>query len=422
MIIRTFSNSTLDYDPDLGHTTLEELLVFTGLVLWTLQGNISDSLYTVYIEGLMLSCVRYFVMLLFLTAIMLTEKSYRIRLLALLAAGGIFLLELEHMAADGINLLQLFLMVLACRNVSFRKVCRVMFWSGLACFLLIIAGSWSGLIYREPMSFDSDRMREYLGYIYPTFGPIRFFGLTACGLYGYTDPSAYERDQTRSRGVPWPVLIIACAVNLVLYELTDTNLILFIVLAFLILYALCVKCRLDLFHDCFPIRLMAAVIMPALCAFVWYISDRYNANIPMWVRIDEFSHSRVRLNHQGIVKYGVHLLGQQVVVNSDQTDMDKYFYIDSGYMKALLSYGIIFTALLLLVYMLIFRAAIRIGDRVLCIWIFCIALYSVFNNLLTSPLSNCSFLGIWYAARILRDYSRKKREGTLEAFYEQSQC
>ena len=108
MIIRTFSNSTLDYDPDLGHTTLEELLVFTGLVLWTLQGNISDSLYTVYIEGLMLSCVRYFVMLLFLTAIMLTEKSYRIRLLALLAAGGIFLLELEHMAADGINLLQLF--------------------------------------------------------------------------------------------------------------------------------------------------------------------------------------------------------------------------------------------------------------------------------------------------------------------------
>ena len=66
--------------------------------------------------------------------------------------------------------------------------------------------------------------------------------------------------------------------------------------------------------------------------------------------------------------------------------------------------------------------SIRIGDRVLCIWIFCIALYSVFNNLLTSPLSNCSFLGIWYAARILRDYSRKKREGTLEAFYEQSQC
>ena len=80
--------------------------------------------------------------------------------------------------------------------------------------------------------------------------------------------------------------------------------------------------------------------------------------------------------------------------------MDKYFYIDSGYMKALLSYGIIFTALLLLVYMLIFRAAIRIGDRVLCIWIFCIALYSVFNNLLTSPLSNCSFLGIWYAVRM----------------------
>jgi hypothetical protein len=295
-----------------------------------------------------------------------------------------------------------------------------MFWSGLVSFLLIIAGSWSGLIYREPMSFDSDRMREYLGYIYPTFGPIRFFGLTACGLYGYTDPSAYERGQTRGRGVPWLVLAAACAVNLVLYELTDTNLVLFIVLAFLVLYALCVKCRLDLFHDCFPIRLLAAVIMPALCALVWYVSDRYNANIPMWVRIDEFTHSRVRLNHQGIVKYGVHLLGQQVVVNSDQTNMDKYFYIDSGYMKALLSYGILFTVLLLLVYMLIFRAAIRIGDRVLCIWILCIALYSVFNNLLTAPLSNCSFLGIWYAVRILRDYSRRKREGTLEAFYEQS--
>ena len=44
----------------------------------------------------------------------------------------------------------------------------------------------------------------------------------------------------------------------------------------------------------------------------------------------------------------------------------------------------------------------RENDQVLAIWMLCIALYSIFNNLMLSVSENAGLLAIWYALGLLK--------------------
>ena len=188
--------------------------------------------------------------------------------------------------------------------------------------------------------------------------------------------------------------------------MTDTNLIFYLICVMFLLYVLCVKFNLNLFADNILIRFLASIGYPLLCVFTYAVAVLYNPKNSMWVKIDDWTHTRVQQMSKGVTRLGVHLLGQVLEENSNAADMSRYFYIDSAYMKNLLKYGIIYTALLMIVFSIMFRAAVRAGDRVMCIWLFCTAAYSVFNNNMTSLVSNCAVLYICTAVRILRDKER----------------
>ncbi|HAB93844.1 MAG TPA: hypothetical protein DCF49_03615, partial [Lachnospiraceae bacterium] len=80
---------------------------------------------------------------------------------------------------------------------------------------------------------------------------------------------------------------------------------------------------------------------------------------------------------------------------------------DSGYIKNLLGYGLIVFIMIILYYTIIMYAAVLENDKVLAIWLFCMALYSIFNNLLLSVSENTALLAIWYAVGLLK-WNRKK--------------
>lgn len=402
MIYKSFDNQIIKVRSDPVRIHAEELLVLPGIALWALQQYADDTGFEEILGGTILTGIRLLAMLLFVTCILVTERHLSIRLIALLAAGAVFVMVLQNMAADGIRLLQLFLLVLAMRGVSFKRMCRVMFWSCLALFILVLFSYWTGLIYQPPMSYESDRLRAYLGYIYPSFGPIKFVNIVFCGCYGYTDQSRLDAGDGQRRGLPWSALAVLFAVNAWLYAMTDTNLVFYIICLFLVLYVLTIKLGLDLFPDRLPAMILSLTAFPAMCLLSLWMTLAYDPESEFWKGLDAFSHSRIRLQNQGFLTYGFHLFGQEILLNSDQSDMSTYFYIDSGYMKTLFSYGIIFTLLAILLYTLIFRAALKAGDRIMASMMVCMALYNVFNNLMMTAVSNCTFLAVWYAVRVLR--------------------
>ena len=64
--------------------------------------------------------------------------------------------------------------------------------------------------------------------------------------------------------------------------------------------------------------------------------------------------------------------------------------------------------MILVFYSIILYAAVIERDKVLIIWMICIAVYSMFNNLLLSPTENGSILAIWYALDLIKWHREKK--------------
>ena len=92
--------------------------------------------------------------------------------------------------------------------------------------------------------------------------------------------------------------------------------------------------------------------------------------------------------------------------NTDTTQGD-YFYVDSGFMKNLINYGLIVFILILILYSVMLYAAIIEHDKLLTIWLICVAVYSVFNNLLLSPMENGSLFAIWHAIDLIKWHKQK---------------
>ena len=84
------------------------------------------------------------------------------------------------------------------------------------------------------------------------------------------------------------------------------------------------------------------------------------------------------------------------------------------YRQRLIGYGLIVFIMIILFYSVIMYAALLEHDRVLAIWLFCMALYSIFNNLMISVPENAGLLAIWYAIGLLKWNRKKVRQRRAE--------
>ena len=126
---------------------LDELMTFAGLILWVLQAYIDDTGFGVIFGTELGKLIRYFCLLLFLVRILLSDMHLAIRAVCTAAVGFCYLMMIQQMAGAGITFLQLFVMMMAIRGISFRRLCKVMFWSCLLCYLGILFFDY--LIYRS---------------------------------------------------------------------------------------------------------------------------------------------------------------------------------------------------------------------------------------------------------------------------------
>ena len=409
MRVKAFSDIRINASYDRVEVTLGDLLFFSGLILWILQTYIIMSSYEDFFGGLFTKLVRWFCVFLFAVKLFLTEEKISVRLLTIGCLAGLLMLVSQKVGGGGMTLLQLLMLVLAARQISFRRICLVSFWTCLFAFACVIGGDLLGPLHKIPLT-EWERFRHYLGFQYVSFGPILINNIVFCGLYAFTDkyPRISREELVRDRTFPWWGLVLLSLAEIWIYRKTDTSLSFVIGMLFIAAYIVVIKLQINVFADNVVVRTGAVAIFPVLCYGTYWICSHYKSASPLWQRIDEISHNRVRLTFTGIRKYGIHLFGHIVESNTDP-EKGTYFYIDSGYMKNLLNYGIIFMILLLALYMMMSYAAVISQDLVLCIWMLCAALYSVFNNFMISPVENASLLGIWYAAGLIRENRSKPR-------------
>lgn len=401
---------------DAPRVRLDELMTFAGLIFWVVQAYIDDSGFGTIIGDEFTKLTRYVCLLIFLVRILLSDMHLAARAVSTVAAVFCAVMMVQKMSGAGITFLYIFLMIMALKDISFKKTCKVMFWTCLICYFTVVLADAVGLIGLPPM-VDGDRVREYLGFRFVSFPSFYIFNIFFCGAYAYTDLSGvarekYERGE-RVEKFPWPVLFFLAVFNLYVYIKTDTNIPFLITTLFILLYAACVYLGWNLFPNCFPMRFLAGICYPALAFFSYEVVVHYNPNSKTWLKIDEkLAHFRIRHSATGLKLYGISPLGQ-IVRQNGNLKSPNYFYIDSAYMKMLINYGLIFSILLFGIFSLISVAAVKNEDTVLCIWMVCIAAYSLMNNVVLNPEQNCSLFAFWYAIGVWTQRKRDKKQREL---------
>lgn len=391
---------------------MEEILFYTGLILWVIQFYINRTIFADFFDGRLLTAVRYFCMLLFFIKIVISEKSAAVKAAAVfLISAAVFVVVQLHINT-GMPLIQVLLLVYAAREISFKKTCKVLLWTCLILWTIPILFHTVG-IYQMQREVDNQRVREFLNYQYVSFSSIYFINILFCMLYAYTDPDTKGRggNYAMRRTVPWTVLFLIVVLLIWILKVTDTSLPFAVSIFSIAAYIVIFKFRAPVLNDSWVNRLLAVIFFPLMAAINIAMAIKYDYRIAIHKRIDDLTHFRISLAHQGYQNYGIHLLGCQIVENTDRSK-GRYFYIDSGYMKNLIGYGIIVFIIILIMYSVMLYAAIVERDKMLAVWLICIALYSVFNNLLLSPAENGTLFALWYSIDLIKwnIYKRKVRK------------
>ena len=408
MVLNDYRLSKIKLDIRGIRISAEEILFYTGLILWTAQVYIGKTIYADFYSGRLLTAVRYFCMLIFLLKIVISEKNVLQKAAAVFIACGAVFVVVQRNINTGMPLIQILLMLYAARRIPFKRICKVLLWACIFCWTVPVLVDKLGIFSLERKVYN-ERVREFLNFSYVSFAAIYFNNILFCTLYVYSDNDLQGRgsNYARRREVPWIILLLFGIMLRWLYAVTDTSLPFLVAMLYIFLYIMVIKLRFRWFRNTAPNRIMAALLFPTLALFNYIVVKNYDKKVPIMKKINEMIHFRLSYPNEALKRYGVHLFGTQIVENTDTTQGD-YFYVDSGFMKNLINYGLIVFILILVLYSVMLYAAIIEHDKLLTIWLICVAVYSLFNNLLLSPMENGSMFAIWYAIDLIKWHREKK--------------
>ena len=409
MVINNYQQDCVKFDIRGIRVSAEEIIFYTGLILWYSQFYISRTIFMDLFGGRLITAVRYFCMLIFAVMIVLSEKTVHMRAAAVFITAAAVFVVVQRQVNTGMPLIQVLLLIFAARDVSFRRICKVSLWACTLLWVLPVMVDRIGIFQLEKDVYKN-RVREFLNYNYVSYPSIYFNNIIFCALYVNTEPRRRGRggNYAARKTASWPLIFLLSAVSIWLYAVTDTAFPFAIGMLFITLYVLTVKFKIPVVSNTRWHRVIASSCYGVFALVTFLMCKFYNWQIPWQKKLDDFCHYRISLAFVGIKDYGVHLLGVQIKENTD-VSTGRYFYIDSGYIKNLLGYGVIVFIMIILFYTIITYASVLENDQVLAIWMLCIALYSIFNNLMLSVSENAGLLAIWYALGLLKCHRKKLR-------------
>lgn len=249
---------------------------------------------------------------------------------------------------------------------SFVNIVKTCVASCVGIVLLTAVGDSLGVIPNN-LVYRSGVTIETFGFGWYSVVPFTFL-FVVLGVF-------YIKSESQKKA-SWGELLVIFLINLWLYSVTTLRLTFYLMLLVIGLYIILVKIDLiDLRKK--GIVYLSVLLYPVLFAFTIWINHAYDPSVPLLARLDTVLTGRLSLGHEGLERYPINFFGQKIQTSAGQ---DSYFYIDSGYLYSLLGYGILFTALILLMYVFLCRYAAVNNHKPLFIWLITVAAFSFINN------------------------------------------
>ena len=345
-----------------------EILYFAGTTLAALYHvAIYRSYFREYLTQEIITLFLFFIASLFIISLFMRKWSTEWLFIAL----GIIAIVFAVWMGVKDNILLLYLLAIVCAyRISPQKLMKYTSVAALGCSLLVMAGSLLGLVPND-IYVHNGRNAYCFGFFYYSTLPFALY-------FGTTILLFLRRRNTKE------FLLFYLVINGLAYYFSTTRLTLLMTCLSAVLF-LIIKLVRPKKINCRFNRVLAVLLFPSVAVIDIIISRNYNRSGRFLHLVDELLNYRFALSYRAMREYNISLFGNRLEQFNNVSD---YFYVDSGYIYCLLSYGVVLFTLILFAYAIISLYAVKTNNiNLFCLCCF-VCVFSIVNNVFVNTVTN----------------------------------
>lgn len=296
--------------------------------------------------------------------------------------------------SKSIDVLYTVLFMITVRDIDIDKLFRDIFWFILFFYLLTIILSMTGIITNLVFS-DITRVRKCLGFGHPNYLGQYTMVLTLLWIY-----RRYDK---------FGIFDVAglLVFNIVISKIADSRSGFYSCIIAILITAL-MKIMFRNKKKSPSVLYISLLLMPVLIIASLYLSFHYREMGVLGLGINNLFSGRLSLQEKAVTQFGFSLLGQKMEFMSGYNGfggniMDVYYYIDSSYIRMLVYFGLVVSALLIVMYEYAIYTSIKTKEYSILIVLLVYVIYgfiqptvfSIHYNVALVYVGACFFSGLF---------------------------
>lgn len=278
------------------------------------------------------------------------------------------------------NVLGSSMLIMAAYNIPFSHIVKSSIRVLIAVFAIVLISTGLGVIedrlyYRDVDNFENSYAHD-LGFKYYSYYAYLGMGLVQCCIYLWR------------RHISLGQIMFLITLSYLFFLVSSTRLQLYACIAFIVASFAIPYIPQKILHNKL-LAFIAIVAYPVICVILYFVSKYFILSIfyDGYEALNMAMNNRLSMNEEAFMRYDVTLWGNDLEFDTTDRTQD-YFYLDSGFLHVLLGDGLVFTAVILLLYSILTYKLFRSRAYYLYIWILVYAILNISNGFLVSLLEN----------------------------------
>lgn len=231
------------------------------------------------------------------------------------------------------------ILIIACKDISFRKLVKVHFITNASFLIVLTSLSTLGII-DDLVFIAGNRIRHSMGLLYPTVYSARVFFI----VVSYTFLRKFK--------INFIEFIFLLSIVIKVYIFTDGRLDTLLAIILLVFSFFSNKININILKYLSFI----GIFSPIIASIISYFSSKfYNFSSTFMVEINNLFSNRLSLGYRAINMYDIKLFGQKIYeqgnggISGLKNVINEYFFIDSSYLSLMIKNGGIFFLIVIMI-------------------------------------------------------------------------
>ncbi|MDY4479231.1 MAG: hypothetical protein SPE33_04230 [[Pasteurella] aerogenes] len=280
--------------------------------------------------------------------------------------------------SDNRQLITLFALIVSAKNINFKYVLRVYLF--LIISLLFLSFLFSTILEIIPnlqytrVRDGVDKVRNSFGLSYPTVFAAYLQSIVVAYSYLMDNKKIYNH------------IFLLCLSMINVYiclEYADARMAAYSIVCYIFIYYFSSVFFKNIANSR-SLIILGMLIYPLAFAIIFYLSYYYDSTNDKFEIINSLLSGRLKLGHDALINYGITIFGQKIefigLGGAVQSMTEDYNYVDSSFLKFLLSYGAVFSIISILVMVYLSYNRFILGDYKFIAIIFIISLNAMIED------------------------------------------